>query len=250
MLCARRLISCVFCRTREAIAYRLCLRCEWIRTSSYLSHLQVQFACSASLFGRSTPPSLRHHLSFAANRPKKPENTDKSSFVAEKLGKDDFTESATSLEPRQGSYVRKDNLKWQKNPWRVKQLRFSRHIRNLVRKGKTEEAHEVFEQMKKDKVQPDVAVYNTLIAGYGREGNVQACFKLFNEVSLLFIYKVEGKMWWSRNQFWLCYLCIIWYLIRKKNASMFLDEEAFIAPNRPHLLQHVCRMCSSWPQVV
>ena len=84
--------------------------------------------------------------------------------------------------PRQRSYIRKDNIKWQRSPWKVKQLRFTRHIMNLVKKGKVNEAHEVFEQMKMGKMHPDVAVFNTLIAGYGREGDVKSSFKLFNEV--------------------------------------------------------------------
>ena len=182
MFGARRLLSCIFCRTREAVACRLYSKCSWIRTSSCLSHFPAQFACCTSLFGKST---LRCRLFLAASKPTKLENTEKSSSIAEKLMQEDFTEDITIPEPRQGSYVRKDNLKWQRSPWKVKQLRFSRHIRNLVRKGKVGEAHKVFEQMKKGKVQPDVAVYNTLIAGYGREGSVQTCFKLFNEVSLI-----------------------------------------------------------------
>lgn len=106
-----------------------------------------------------------------------------SSLLEEKVGLESLKGDAQVL-PRQRKYIRKDNLKWQKSPWKVKQLRFTRHIMNLVRKGKIDEAHKVFQQMKRGKVHPDAAVYNTLIAGYGRKGNVQACFRLFNEVHI------------------------------------------------------------------
>ena len=99
----------------------------------------------------------------------------------------EFTGGGTKTLPRQRSYIRKDNIKWQRSPWKVKQLRFTRHIMNLVKKGKVSEAHEVFEHMKKGKVHPEVAVFNTLIAGYGREGDVKSSFKLFNEV-LTYMY--------------------------------------------------------------
>jgi pentatricopeptide repeat protein len=114
-------------------------------------------------------------LSLAtANRiPKKLENGDKSSFIAEELV-DAFTDDAA------GSRLR---LNRQKSPQEVQQLRFSRHIENLVKKGRVGEAHEVFQQMKQAQVQPNVFVFNLLIAGYGRKGDVRTCFKLFNEVS-------------------------------------------------------------------
>ena len=100
------------------------------------------------------------------------------------LGKDEEPVAAVSVTgPRQRSYIRKDNLKWHKSPWKVKQLRFSRHILNLVKKGKMEEAQKVFEQMKERKVQPDVAIFNVLIAGYGRRGDAHISFRLFNEVN-------------------------------------------------------------------
>ena len=176
MLGARRLLLSY--KTRERLVCFLRRTCGWIRTSSSLSPLQVQLDCYASKF---TLPAPQRCLSLASNKPKKLESANKRIF-------EDFAEDATEAVPKQGKYVRKDNLKWQKSPWKVKQLRFTRHIRNLVRKGKVGEAHEVFEQMKKGKVRPDVAVFNTLIAGYGREGNVQTCFKLFNEVSLKHVY--------------------------------------------------------------
>lgn len=94
----------------------------------------------------------------------------------------EFMKSGGKALPRQQNYIRKDNIKWQKSPWKVKQLRFTRHIMNLVRKGKVSEAQDVFEQMKKGKVHPELAVFNTLIAGYGRQGDVKSSFRLFNEV--------------------------------------------------------------------
>ena len=100
----------------------------------------------------------------------------------------EFTGGSTKTLPRQRSYIRKDNIKWQRSPWKVKQLRFTRHIMNLVKKGKVSEAHEVFEHMKKGKVHPEVAVFNTLIAGYGREGDIKSSFKLFNEVLTYIMY--------------------------------------------------------------
>ena len=60
---------------------------------------------------------------------------------------------------------------------------------NLISKGKASEAGEVFELMKKAGVKPETAVYNTLIAGYGRQGDAKESFHLFNQVSiLLYLY--------------------------------------------------------------
>ncbi len=77
----------------------------------------------------------------------------------------------------------RNDQKWTKSPYKIKQLRFSKHIINLVHKGKVSEAVEVFESMRSNKVKPDAVVYNALIAGYGRAGNVEASFKVFNQVS-------------------------------------------------------------------
>ena len=55
---------------------------------------------------------------------------------------------------------------------------------NLISKGKASEAGEVFELMKKAGVKPETAVYNTLIAGYGRQGDAKESFHLFNQVSV------------------------------------------------------------------
>ena len=88
-----------------------------------------------------------------------------------------------TLKLRLDKFIRKDNLKWHKSPWKVKQLRFTRHITNLIKKGKVEEAREVFDSMKKTKVRAEAVVYNTMIAGYGRQGDMRTAFKLFNDVS-------------------------------------------------------------------
>lgn len=75
-----------------------------------------------------------------------------------------------------------DNKRWTKNPYKIKQLRFSRHIVNLVHKGKVSEAADVLEYMRRNRVQPDAAVYNSLISGYGKQGNLNAGFRVFNQV--------------------------------------------------------------------
>ncbi len=176
MLAGRLLLSCAFCRSREILASSLCSRCGSIRNLSRLKHLQARFTCYTTLFLRFTLPSQAGRplsLVTANRKPKKLENGDKSSLIAEELV-DTFTDDAA------GSRLR---LNRQKSPQEVQQLRFSRHIENLVKKGRVGEAHEVFQQMKQARVQPNVFVFNLLIAGYGRKGDVRTCFKLFNEVS-------------------------------------------------------------------
>ena len=192
----RLLFSCTLRRSREVVASSLHFRCRSIRTLSYLNHLQTRFACyTTTPFWRSTllPSSQAgRHLSLVTTnyKPETPENAGKSSRIAEEL---ELVEDAGSpTQPlRQGGYVREDNIKWWKSPEEVKQIRFTRHIDNLVRKGKVGEAHEVFEQMKEAQVQPNEIIFNVLITGYRKEGDVQACFKLFNEVSLIRAHKVD-----------------------------------------------------------
>lgn len=70
-----------------------------------------------------------------------------------------------------------------RNPWKLKLERYRRHISNLVRKSRQAEAVEVLEQMKRSRVRPDVGIYNTILSGYGKEGDVKSAFKIFNEVS-------------------------------------------------------------------
>ena len=70
-----------------------------------------------------------------------------------------------------------------RNPWKLKLERYRRHISNLVKKSRQAEAVEVLEQMKRARVRPDVGVYNTILSGYGKEGDVKRAFKIFNEVS-------------------------------------------------------------------
>lgn len=70
----------------------------------------------------------------------------------------------------------------QTNPWKLKLLRYQRHISNLVKKSCQSEAVQVLEQMKRSKVRPDVVVYNTILSGYGKQGDVNSAFKTFNEV--------------------------------------------------------------------
>ena len=41
---------------------------------------------------------------------------------------------------------------------------------------------QVLGQMKRSKVRPDTVIYNMLLSGYGRQGDVQNAFKIFNEV--------------------------------------------------------------------
>lgn len=50
--------------------------------------------------------------------------------------------------------------------------------------SQVEEAEEVLGHMLRGKVHPEVAIFNTLIAGYGRRGEVRKAFKLFNTVSV------------------------------------------------------------------
>ena len=175
----RLLLSCAICRSREILASSLCSRCGSITNLSYLKHLQARVACYATHFLRSSLPSQTVRplsLTTANRKPKKlVENDDRSSLTPEELV-DAYTEDSA------GSGLR---LKRQKHPraQEVQQLRFGRHIESLVKKGRVGEAHEVFQQMKQAKVQPNVFVFNLLIAGYGREGDVRTCFKLFNEVS-------------------------------------------------------------------
>ncbi len=95
------------------------------------------------------------------------------SFTAE----DKFSEELASKEDR-------NEHRWTKSPYKIKQLRFSKHIINLVAKGNVSEAVDVFESMKNNNVKADAVVYNALIAGYGRAGNVEASFKVFNQVSV------------------------------------------------------------------
>ena len=98
-------------------------------------------------------------------------------------------------------FVRGDRLRWRKNPQKVQQLRFAKHITNLVRKGKVnlrvvrnslcnydvfwqlEEAEEVLGHMRGKGVKPEAAVFNTLLAGLGRRGDAAHAFKIFNNVS-------------------------------------------------------------------
>ena len=72
--------------------------------------------------------------------------------------------------------------KWTKSPYRIRQLRFSRHIMNLVHKGKMAEAVEVFELMRKNGVKPETVVYNSLIGGFGKQGNIRESFRMFSQV--------------------------------------------------------------------
>lgn len=69
-----------------------------------------------------------------------------------------------------------------RNLWRLKQQRYSKHIGNLVRKNRQEEAVQVLEQMKRSRVRPDVVVYNTILSGYAKQGNIKMAFRTFNEV--------------------------------------------------------------------
>lgn len=69
-----------------------------------------------------------------------------------------------------------------KNPWKLRQLRYCRHIMSLVRKSRQKEAVQVLEQMKRSRVRPDVVVYNSILSGYAKQGDVKMAFKTFNEV--------------------------------------------------------------------
>lgn len=77
---------------------------------------------------------------------------------------------------------RGDDQRFRQNPWKLKQKRFARHIINLVKKSQQTEAVKVLEQMKSAKVKPDAVVYNSILAGYGKQGDVKKAFKTFNEV--------------------------------------------------------------------
>lgn len=101
------------------------------------------------------------------------------------------------LKLKLSKFIRKDNLKWRKSPWKVKQLRYTRHIMNLIKKGKVEEAREVFVSMKEGKVRAEAVVYNTLIAGYGRQGDIQSAFRVFNDVSYSTKHQQVCTLKWS-----------------------------------------------------
>lgn len=72
--------------------------------------------------------------------------------------------------------------RWRKDPWKIKRQHYTRHVLNLSKKDKLDEAAVVFEHMINAGVYPDAAAYNVLIAGYGRSGNVKEAFHLFNEM--------------------------------------------------------------------
>jgi pentatricopeptide repeat protein len=90
-----------------------------------------------------------------------------------------------STRPRKGRYggTEGDPGVRYKNPWKLKLERYRRHISNLVKQSRQTEAVELLEQMKKSKVRPDVGIYNTIISGYGKQGDLKNAFKTFNEVS-------------------------------------------------------------------
>ncbi|KAI7987070.1 tRNA (cytosine(38)-C(5))-methyltransferase 2 [Camellia lanceoleosa] len=50
------------------------------------------------------------------------------------------------------------------------------------REGQLENAHKVLEEMDKKRMAPNVLIYNTLIAGYFKEGNLQEAFRLHDEM--------------------------------------------------------------------
>lgn len=82
--------------------------------------------------------------------------------------------------------------RWHTDPRKLKQLRYSRHILNLVKKSQQSEAVQVLEQMKRARVKPDVVVYNAILSGYARQGDAKMAFKTFNEV-----HKVIGGKGWG-----------------------------------------------------
>ena len=182
----KRLVSVHVRSRKSALVYSLvCNRNAWSRDLSSLRLLQLQTPNSFGRLRESTSSTdcaafsslLYHSLSTDTKANKLNRHGEANSYLSK-----ESTSEAGVAHSHRSQYIRKDNLKWRKSPWKVKQLRFTRHIMNLVRKGKVDEAHDVFEQMKKGKVHPEVAIFNTLIAGYGRRGNVHASFRLFNEV--------------------------------------------------------------------
>ena len=84
---------------------------------------------------------------------------------------------------------RSGHQKWTKSPYRIKQLRFSRHIMNLVHKGKMADAVEVFETMRKKGIKPEAVIYNSLIGGFRRQGNIRESFRTFNQVVYIWVCK-------------------------------------------------------------
>lgn len=69
------------------------------------------------------------------------------------------------------------------NFWKLKQQRYRKHISDLVKKSRQNEAVKLLEQMKKGRVGPDEVTYNTILSGYAKQGDVSMAFKTFNEVS-------------------------------------------------------------------
>ena len=155
-----------------------CSSCACVR-SLYLHLGRLQWS---QLHSANHKPSFLITIRSLATTVKAKKLKDEGSAGLAEEGELDIATAASKAGPRQRSYIRKDNLKWHKSPWKVKQLRFSRHIANLVKKGKMAEAQQVFEHMKEGKIHPDVATFNVLIAGHGRLGDASTSFKLFNEV--------------------------------------------------------------------
>lgn len=60
---------------------------------------------------------------------------------------------------------------------------YRNRIQKQCKRGNEEEALTLFEEMKTNRIYPEVVMFNNLIAALGRKGKVKEAFKLFNDVS-------------------------------------------------------------------
>ncbi len=89
-----------------------------------------------------------------------------------------------SLGQKSSDELMKEHVPRHTNYWKVKQQRYRKHITDLVRKSRQDEAVKLLEQMIKGRVRPDEVTYNTILSGYAKQGNIKMAFKTFNEVKL------------------------------------------------------------------
>ena len=61
---------------------------------------------------------------------------------------------------------------------------YKNRIQKLSKRGKVEEALDLFKDMLSKVIYPETVVFNNLISGLGRKGEIKQAFKLFNDVSL------------------------------------------------------------------
>lgn len=147
-------------------------------------HLRAPLLCSRHCSSSPTvaDETTPHHNS--PSTPPSPSNISREGGRQERSGQDRDREGGRQerwgqdRDKEDGPQVRYTN------PWKLKLERYRKHISNLVRKSRQAEAVELFEQMKRSKVRPDVGVYNTVLSGYRKQRDLKNAFKTFNEVSI------------------------------------------------------------------